>query len=343
MSVITTAALALAFVAGKSGGHILPCLTTAEKMHHKNPQVELYLFTTGTPLENKIINKHPHVQQVVPATLSDAPGYKIWLWPRFCWQMLCYFKNSYAYLKQHTPEKVISYGGLNSIPVCLAAKWLHIPFELHELNVEPGKAITFLSYFTDTIHICFQATKKYFPKKKCILEPYPIRFTQNVERTNELYAKYNLVPTKKTILILGGSQGSQWLNETACKALCSMPDAHTIQIIHQTGNQDSQTFTPAYQAADIHGITFSFTHNLEVFYALADCVICRSGAGTLFECMHFKKPCITIPLEVAGNNHQVANAYAIQEMYPHACKVIEQKDFSVKILQDACHRYCYTP
>lgn len=334
MSVITTAALALAFVAGKSGGHILPCITLAEQIHQKKPQVELYLYSTGTQLENKIVEAHPTICNIVPANLPDAPGYKLWKWPSFCWHFTKYCYHTYKNLKQHRPEKVISFGGLNSVPVCLVAKWLGIPFELHELNVQPGKAIRFLSHFTSTVYICFSATKKYFPDKTCILESYPIRFTQEIEKTDELYAKYNLDPVKKTVLILGGSQGSQWLNETACHALCTMAH-HNVQIVHQTGNQDSQTFTPAYQAADIHGCTFSFSHDMQELYTLADCVICRSGAGTLFECMHFKKPCITIPLEIPGNNHQVANAHALQEMYPELVTVIEQKNCSIENLQEA--------
>ncbi|HML19397.1 MAG TPA: glycosyltransferase, partial [Candidatus Dependentiae bacterium] len=60
----------------------------------------------------------------------------------------------------------------------------------------------------------------------------------------------------------------------------------------------------------------------------ADIVIGRSGAGTIFETLHFKKPCILIPLEIPGNNHQLHNAQAIVQQYPYVYTVIRQHDVS---------------
>jgi UDP-N-acetylglucosamine--N-acetylmuramyl-(pentapeptide) pyrophosphoryl-undecaprenol N-acetylglucosamine transferase len=60
---------------------------------------------------------------------------------------------------------------------------------------------------------------------------------------------------------------------------------------------------------------FSFCQDLAPHYAAADLIICRSGAGSLFETLFFGKPCITIPLITKNNTHQLSNALTMQEEY----------------------------
>ncbi len=335
MSALTTCMLGLAFVASKSGGHLLPCVTNAQEIARtNNHEVALYLISTGSPLEKKIMDAHPEIQHVVPNQLPAFPGYAVWLWPSFIWHFAKYTYHTYHFLSQHPITKVISYGGLNSIPVCLCAKALKIPFELHELNVQPGLAIKFLSHFTDTIFTCFAHTAQFFTNHTCVLEKYPIRFTDPISKNKTLYEKYTLNPAKKVILILGGSQGSTSLNELCCRTLCEYNLAD-IQVIHQCGNYNTQELIKKYRQAGITAFVTQFCHTMQDLYTLADCIICRSGAGTLFECIHFNRPCITIPLEIPGNNHQLANAYALEEMHPRLVKVLIQKECSQEKLQAA--------
>lgn len=337
MSVLTTqVALILCFVAGKSGGHLLPCITQAEKILQANTTSQIYLFSSGSSLDYTIMEKHPTIHHYVPAKIESIPFQQPWLLPKFIWDTVHYFCNSLYKLWQLKPSKIVSFGGLNSIPVCLAGKLLGIPFELYELNVQPGKAIKFLSYFTNTVHICFAQTAQYFTNKKTVLTAYPIRFTDadRIYNKQELLQTWNLQPHKKTILILGGSQGSIFVNQAIKNCIEQDPAfAEQIQVIHQAGIYDQHDYQEFYQNHNIPAVVFAYNEQLQNFYNLADVIVCRAGAGTLFEVEFFKKPCIIIPLQTELNDHQLENAQAMAEMYPERFSVIQQKDCPSQLLK----------
>lgn len=341
MSGITThALLILCFVAGKSGGHLLPCITQAEKILQEDLTSQVYLFSSGNSLDKNIMEKHPKIRHYVPANLESIPYKQPWFFPLFIYNFTAYFINSFYELWNINPAKIISFGGLNSIPVCLAGKILGIPFELYELNVEPGQAVKFLSYFTNTVHICFAQTAEYFKNKTCILTPYPVRFTPDDRSYDKakLLESWKLTPKRKTILILGGSQGSLFVNQAikTCLAqdqkLCDM-----VQIIHQIGINDQDDYKNFYEHHNIPAVVFAYNEQLQNFYNLADLIICRAGAGTLFEVEFFKKPCIIIPLQTDLNDHQLQNANAMAAMYPEKFSVILQENCEKSLLPTLIH------
>ncbi|MBI2344702.1 UDP-N-acetylglucosamine--N-acetylmuramyl-(pentapeptide) pyrophosphoryl-undecaprenol N-acetylglucosamine transferase [Candidatus Dependentiae bacterium] len=328
---LTNTIMTICFVAGKSGGHLVPCLTKAKEFQQQNQHAKIYLFSSGSILDHAIIDKQKEIKHVVPTNLDNPPYSKPWLLPWFTCKTIWYFTKSLYYLHQIKPQKVICFGGFVSIPTILAAKILKIPFEIYELNVEPGKATNFLSKFTDTIHICFKATAQYFSKKNCVYFEYPIRFTSKdliLDKTT-LLEKYNLKKNKMTFLILGGSQGSILLNEVFKNMIKNHPDiASKIQIIHQTGNSDPFDYKIFYKEHEIPSVVFDYHSQLEDFYNLADFIICRAGAGTLFEIRFFKKNCLTIPHKTGQTNHQIQNVLELQKEFPDQFNIIEQDNFT---------------
>lgn len=122
---------------------------------------------------------------------------------------------------------------------------------------------------------------------------------------------------KKTLLILGGSQGSLFINNTIKTLLESNAYGHKVlQIIHQTGKNDTFDWQHFYSSKNIRAFVCAYTHSIENFYLAADLIICRAGAGTLFEALFFKKLCIVIPLQTTTNDHQVYNAQALAAQHP---------------------------
>jgi UDP-N-acetylglucosamine--N-acetylmuramyl-(pentapeptide) pyrophosphoryl-undecaprenol N-acetylglucosamine transferase len=327
--------MTICFVAGKSGGHLIPCITKAYKIQEQNPQTKLYLFSSGSDLDNTIMNKNKNIKHIIPTLLDNPPYHKPWLLPWFACKTGWYYLKSLYYLQQIKPQKVISFGGFISIPLILAAKTIGIPFEIYELNVEPGKATTFLSKITDTIYICFHETAQYFPNKKCIYFDYPVRFDQNdlIFNKEDLLQRYNLIHNKLTILILGGSQGSILLNNVFKDMIQENPNiAKKIQVIHQTGASDPYNYQQFYKSFNIPCNVFSYSNQLQDFYNLADIIICRAGAGTMFEIKFFNKKCITIPHKTAQTDHQIKNVLELQKEFPRNFHIIKQDDFTVKTL-----------
>lgn len=315
-------------VAARSGGHILPCLTKLQQERSENTKV--LFFTSHKELDNTISEKFPWISQQITLTLDNIPYKKPWLFPLFIWQFTKSFIISFALFIQKRPQKVVSTGGYLSLPVCFAARCAFVPVELFELNVKPGRASRVIAPFAKKLSVCFKETQKYLGSS-CVVEPYPLRFSSNQideKYKSEALKSLHFDEKKKTILVLGGSQGSVFLNTLLCTTLQYL-DPSNIQVIHQAGQNEIEHLKLFYDQMHIVAHVFTYEQNLMPYYQATDIVICRSGAGTLFETAFFKKSCITIPLEIPGNSHQRDNAYAMQNMHPDLFTVLEQKELTI--------------
>lgn len=292
------------FVAGKSGGHIIPALTLARQYSGR----ELAMITTDSDLDRSLIAAAPVKLAHDTLPLGKRQGYLQLM--RSCLVAL-------KLLRRYRPERVISMGGLVSVPVCLVARLLGIPYELYELNVKPGKAVHFLASGAEKIYGCFAATKQYLPRAE--RASYPLRFQSQhkVERAQACHL-LGLNPEKKVIMIVGGSQGSHFLNELA-QALVGLGD---VQILHQTGQQ----VTAGEQVASCSWVTQAYVQDIHLWYSAADVVITRAGAGALHELMFFGKQGLIIPLESASTDHQVDNAHACAAEDPTRWLVVRQHE-----------------
>ncbi len=334
-TIVLNTIMTICFVAGKSGGHLVPCITKAKEFQQQYQNTQIYLFSSGSKLDHSIIDTQTNIHHIVPTYLDNPPYSQPWLLPWFACKTVWYCAQALYYLYKIKPNKVISFGGFVSIPTVIAAKILRIPCEIYELNVQPGKATHFLSKFTDTIHICFKSTAKYFPHKKCIYFDYPVRFSPEdiQENKTKLFKTYNFDQDKITFLILGGSQGSVLLNQAFKTMIETHPEiVSKIQIIHQTGSSDPFDYKKLYEHYNIPAVVFDYHNQLQDFYNLADFIICRAGAGTLFEIKFFKKNCLTIPHKTAQTNHQIENVLELQKEFPQQFHIIEQDNFNADAL-----------
>lgn len=316
----------ICYIAGHSGGHIIPSITQAKKELEKNSNLKIIFFSTQKILDIKILEKHDFLNKIY-LPITKIPKNKL-LISKFILDLIISFFISFYYLLKNRPSKIVSMGGLVSIPVCFAGKLLGINIEIYELNVEPGKAINLLSKLTNNINICFASTQKYFPTKKCKLVSYPVRFNENIKNIsqNNALEKLNFNTNLKTVLILGGSQGSLFLNNLIKDFILENKNLK-FQVIHQTGKLDKFDWQSFYKAHNICAITFDYHHEMETYYIASDLIICRSGAGTLAEILFFEKKCITIPLETTYTSHQLLNAKELEKNYPDKIKLIIQNEF----------------
>ena len=329
----------ICYVAGASGGHIIPSLTEAKKMREDGKFDHIIFFTSNALLDKKIIEKSNIIDFHIAIKIKSFPGKRIWNYPLFCVTFLVAFLKSLRYLIKFKPKCVVSMGGLISIPVCLAAYCMRIPFDIYELNVEPGKANNLLSRYARTIFICFEQTRKFFHEQNCKLTSYPIRYneknkilsSQAIKQLSQACEDFS--SKRKTIFVLGGSQGSQFLNNLLKRLIEFDPEiAKKVQLIHQTGAYDAFDWKLFYETHKIPAIIFDFNHDLAPYYCAADLVICRSGAGSLAETIFFQKKCITIPLETSSTAHQKLNATAYAKEYPKLVKIIFQHELQNSIL-----------
>ena len=319
------------YVAGRSGGHIIPCATIAREDALQG--YKTIFVITNSPLDKKIIDQYAFLDTVARVNVARKAGF--WGLLLFIGQLFYSFIQSIRLLLATRPERVISSGGYIAIPVCFAAWILRIPVELYELNVVPGKAIRLVSKIAETTHICFKETKKYLPRG--VLGTYPVRFTsQDLIDPAKARETLGLEKNKKTIVILGGSQGSQFLNTLIISWLKAYPvELSTLQIVHQSGTQDLFFLKTMYAELGVKALVFDFKADMHYVYSAANIIIARAGAGTLFEINFFKKRSIIIPLEASTTDHQVDNAYAMASEHPNYFMVLRQAQATPEVLNKA--------
>jgi UDP-N-acetylglucosamine--N-acetylmuramyl-(pentapeptide) pyrophosphoryl-undecaprenol N-acetylglucosamine transferase len=317
----------ICFVAGASGGHIIPALTLAQDILKKNPAATVHFFSTHAALDRTILAHCPEINH--KAFFLDPLPTRWWSWPLWMIQCVKVFLQSVWWFYRHRPERLISMGGLISLPVCYAAKLMRIPFYLYELNAVPGKAVKFLAPYADKIFITMLQTKNTFSKYTCEYTSYPVRYSEHDKIDAQQARLYlGLQPNVFTLVIMGGSQGSQFINKIVQQFVTRHWEKNNFpfQIIHQTGEQDREYIQKWYQQHNIPALVFAYRPDIAWCYNAADCVIARAGAGTLFELQFFNKPSIIIPLETSVNNHQLSNAYAMHEALPTLFSVLRQNE-----------------
>ena len=168
-----------------------------------------------------------------------------------------------------------------------------------------------------------------------MLSSRPIRLTaiasEATTGSKGLDRNKNFSINKKTLFILGGSQGSIFINNLIKKWLKKNKGLLNIQIIHQTGNSDPTDWQEFYSKQNISVYHFEYSNNIKEFYQIADLVISRTGAGTLFELEFFKRKAIIIPLETNNSSHQLQNALEMSIKNPALFITIRQKEITDSI------------
>ncbi len=330
-------------VAGRSGGHIIPAHTYASQEY---PNYRMLFFTTQEPIDTSIVkNFEPQVQHI-PLNLPNLPSLKKPLsFLKFNWLFIQSFFKAFSLLRKHKPSAIISMGGYISAPVCLAGFILRIPITLFELNAVPGKATRYIAPLATKILVCFKETTHYFSSKKTTIISYPLKHIFKNNNCTQLDAQKQLsLPTdKKTLLIVGGSQGSRMLNYLIINTIATHRDFFkNITILHQVGNEAIEPLQKWYNSIEVTASVFTFSNTMEVIYTASDYIISRGGAGALFEILACNKPCLIIPLTNAAENHQVANAQSMVATHKELFSCIKQEilEKQPELIIEWIKRYC---
>ena len=244
-------------------------------------------------------------------------------------------------VKEFKPDIVIGTGGYICGAVVMAAKANNVPVLLHESNAFPGKAVKMLSKKADTILVSFEDAKKRIPNcKNVVFTGTPVKIKKREYSINErhrIIGEIGLNETKPIILIFGGSQGAQKINE-ALTDIIEQKKNKNYQIIWATGPKqfDIIKIELSKKSININNIAnckiLPYIYNMEEVENVADVVIARSGAMTITEIANLSKPSILIPLPNVSNDHQMYNAKVLENV--GAAKIIKNDELNGILLND---------
>jgi UDP-N-acetylglucosamine--N-acetylmuramyl-(pentapeptide) pyrophosphoryl-undecaprenol N-acetylglucosamine transferase len=292
--------------AGGTGGHLFPAQSVASEIMRKRPDVQILFMAKGLST-NPCFHKDHFASHDIPSGSFSKNPIEL---ATSCFSLGYGTVKSIAKMKEIQPDLVLGFGSYHVAPVLFGALYLKIPIILHEANAIPGKVNRFFSRKALWTAVTFQeASKKLSGTSYPLALPLRKEFL-NKPQKEEAYAYFGLKSGKKTILIFGGSQGAEFLNQKCVHASRWLMGKERVQILHFLGKNKSvqEDIERQYTSYGLHAVVKEFEPNMHLAWAVADLAICRSGASTIAEQLAFQVPALFVPYPHAADDHQTKNA-----------------------------------
>lgn len=324
------------FATGGTGGHVYPVASIIKAIRDKNGGIEMELIGTGKTLADTAAELNLPLHQIWSAKIRR---YFSLLNIIDIFKLPVAFLQSLYFVWRFMPDIVFAKGGGASFMPALAAKLLFIPLYIHETDVVPGLTNRRLARLANKIFVSFESSKQYFDAGKVELVGNPIRRELLTGNKTDALAFFKFVDTKPVILITGGSQGAQKINNIVIEALIEL--ITEFQVIHLSGSELFAQVDAAVKQVEKEGTgtygkfvetnyrlyPYLNTKEMTLAYNASDVVISRGG-GALFEIAAVGKPVIIIPLAGAAADHQMANA---QSLVQYGATVISEDNLTEHI------------
>ena len=311
------------FTGGGTGGHIFPIIAVAREMRKiqfsssAKDMESLNFFYLGPKddfAEILLSQEEIRVKSILAGKLRRYVTFSSLLqnFVDLLFKTPIGFFQAFSHIFFTSPDFIFSKGGYGSLPAVFAGRILGIPIFLHESDSAPGLANRILSRSASIIFTSFPKTAN-FPASKTILVGNPIRreiLDGSVEEAQRIFSTKR---NKPLILILGGSQGAQRINDVILDIFSEL--LNNFEVIHQCGEQnfkgvraESNIIMNKEQEPRYH--LYPFLREEELKHALKACdlIISRAGSSSIFEIAAVGKPSILIPLPEAAQNHQAKNS-----------------------------------
>lgn len=338
----------IVFTGGGTGGHFYPIIAVAERVNQIVDQekilgAKLY-YISNSPYDKEMLFEHGLIYEEVNTgkmrTHSSFKG----LFLNFFDMFKTFFGVLNAIYKLFSiyPDVVFGKGGYASFPTIFAARVLGIPVIIHESDSAPGRVNKWAGRFAKKIAVSFIEAADYFPKNRVAWTGQPIRKEIESPATKkEALDYFKLEANVPVILVLGGSQGAELINNTILDALPRL--VLNYQIIHQTGVGNFQMVQDRANVVldgNKHALRYSsmaFLNPLALKMAAGASTLIISRAGSMiFEIASWGVPSILIPITHTNLDHQQKNAFNYARA--GACSVVEENNITANILSSEIER-----
>ncbi len=319
--------LNIALACGGTGGHIFPGLATAERLRQQGHEVSLWM--AGRSVEAPAV--HGWAGPVITVQAQGLPSGVSFKAVSSTYLLLRAGLACRRRMKQLHPGVLLAMGSYASVGPVMAALSLKVPVVLHEANVLPGRTVQLFARWAHAVAGSFEETRYYLRRKNLVITGMPLRSA--LEQAAAGHAGREPSGSSFCVLVMGGSLGAHKLNTFASQALVrAFRRQPGLRVIHLTGVADEGAMREVYQKAGVPADVHAFQRDMAALYASAHLVICRSGAATCAELSVFGLPALMVPYPFATNDHQMANARAVEKA--GAADVVPERDLSEEWLAD---------
>ncbi len=317
--------------AGGTGGHMFPAQALSEELARMGWSCAMITDARGMKLAGNI--KAEPIIEVKAASISPRKPVQAL---RGAAQLAAGVRQAKAFMREWKPDVVVGFGGYPSFPALRAAEGLNIPRVIHEQNTVLGRANRVFARKATVVASGFEDLAKLPVGANHVVVGNPVRdaVTQASKRPDGRDDPTNVA----NVLIVGGSLGANILSDIIPQAIASLPEAmrQSLRITQQVTTKHQTSAADRYDAASVLAHLETFFPNIEDHLARADLVIARAGASSVAEIALMGKPAIFIPLAIAMDDHQTANARALERR--GAAKIVPESKFTVdafaRLLED---------
>jgi len=334
----------IVFTGGGTGGHFYPIIAISERVNQIISKenilgAELYYISTEPYDKQALFENNLIFKEIQTGKMRTYFSIR---------NIFDIFKTFFGILNALIkvfaiyPDVIFSKGGYAAFPVVFVAKLLNIPVVIHESDAGPGRVNLFASKFAKRIAISFKESVEFFPKDKTIYTGQPVRKEIEIKEGREESLRFwSLESDLPVLLVLGGSQGAELINNTVIDGL---PDlVKKYQIIHQTGVKNFKNvkaradvvLEASINKARYTPIAFLNPLQLKMAAGATELIVSRAGS-TIFEIASWGIPSILIPFTVSNADHSKKNAFAYARA--GACIVIEEMNMKANILSSEIDR-----
>jgi UDP-N-acetylglucosamine--N-acetylmuramyl-(pentapeptide) pyrophosphoryl-undecaprenol N-acetylglucosamine transferase len=329
---------------GGTGGHLYPALAIADKIARREPDSDILFIGAKKEVSSDIIESNGY--ELVKVDVRGFDRKHLTRNVAVVKALAASGAQIRKILKEFKPDAVVGTGGYVSGPVIREASKRGIPTFIHEQNVIPGVANKLAAKYADEIFVAFAPAKEHFKEKgKITVTGNPVRRAFITAGAIDYREKLGIGASSTAVMIFGGSQGADRINEVASEMITSgvMSGSGTadgrlsrVDFFFLTGRRQyfeiRERLTAAGVLEDGHVRLIDYTELIHEYYAASDLIICRSGALTVSEIAAMGKASILIPSPNVTNNHQYYNAKVLADA--GAAVIIDEPELTASSLTD---------
>ena len=294
---------------GGTGGHIYPAIAIAEELKHRQPDAEfLFVGAKGKMEMTKVPESGFEIIGLWISGIQRKLNFSNLMFPI---KLLSSLLKSRKIIKSFQPGVVIVTGGFASGPLLKMANVMGLPTLIQEQNSYAGITNKWLAKDAKSICVAYENMEKFFPKEKIVFSGNPVRkdLIDTKKYKTEALQHFQLDADKQVLLIVGGSLGSQRINELIAEHLPFF-ESKNIQVLWQCG----KIYFEKYKSLNSENVkVLEFINKMNLGYSAADIIISRAGAGAVSELSLVGKPVIFIPSPNVAEDHQTKNAKSIAD------------------------------
>ena len=295
---------------GGTGGHIFPAISIANAIKNKCPNADILFVGAENRME---MEKAPAAgYPIIGLPVSGFDRKHLLKNIKVLFRLFKSIRLADKTVKSFSPDIAVGVGGYASGPTLWAAARRGIPTLIQEQNSYAGVTNKLLASKAKAICVAYENMERFFPKDRIILTGNPVRqeLQNDTISREEAIRFFNLDPSKKTILVIGGSLGARTINNSIAAGIEKIPQ--NIQLIWQSGKgYDTQAQKALEEKKPENIKQMPFISRMDMAYKAADLVISRAGASSISELCLLGKPVILIPSPNVAEDHQTKNAQAL--------------------------------